>query len=247
MSGRVQLHRRPAAHQPWIVRFFEHPHGLRFGGLVHFLVQTGSRLVVPAAFLASSIASALLVRSWERRRLVRSATTYELRLPAEFDRARFAQTCKSLAPALRGGLVSPSIAFELRAEAGRPRSLVVAAGIREERLRRLIGEAIPGARLDPVIDEVEFAMSPQSVRSFAATARDRAPLQTEFVADPIGLLLRSLGDTEEGEMVALQLLVTAAPRRARRRLLSEATRLRTGKRRRSLLELGLLAVLFVLQ
>jgi|SRR5579884_570801 len=247
MSGRVHLHRRPAAHQPWIVRFFEHPHGPGFGGLVHFLVQTGSRLVVPAALLASSIASAMLVRSWERRRLVRSATTYELRLPAEFDRARFAQTCKSLAPALRGGLVSPSIAFELRAEAGRPRSLVVAAGIREERLRRLIGEAIPGARLDLVTDEVGPAMSPQSVRSFAATARDGAPLQTEFVADPIGLLLRSLGDTGEGEIVALQLLVTAAPRRARRRLLSEATRLRTGKRRRSLLELGLLGVLFVLQ
>jgi hypothetical protein len=175
--------------------------------------------VVPAAFVASSIATALLVRSWERRRLARCATTYELRLPAEFDRARFAQTCKSLAPALRGGLVPPLIGFELRAEAGRPRSLVIAAGVREERLRRLIGEAIPGARLDPVTDEVDIAMSPQSVRSFAATARDRAPLQTEFVADPIGLLLRSLGDTEEGEMVALQLLVTAAPGRARRRLL----------------------------
>lgn len=244
-----RLHPRPATHRPWIVRFLEHPHRLRFGGLLHMLLQGGSRLVVPAAFVASSIVTVVLVRLWERRRLVRSARTYELRLPGEFDRARFAQTCKSLAPALRGGLVASSIGFELRAEAGSLRALVVAAGIRDERLRRLIGESFPGARLDPVTDGVESvdSRSRLSVRSFAVTSRDGAPLQTEFVTDPIGLLLRSLGDTEEGEMMAVQLLVTTAPRRARRRLLSEATRLRTGRRRRSLLEFVLMSVLFALQ
>ncbi len=84
------------------------------------------------------------------------------------------------------------------------------------------------------------------VSSLRPTGRDQAPLETKFAADPVGLLFRSLGDTGPGEAAAIQLLFTVASRRARTRLLSDAARLRSGKRRRSPIEFAFEARLFLL-
>lgn len=153
-----------------------------------------------------------------------------------------------MAASLRGSPVQPWLGVELRGLEGGVRALVFAAGIPEARLRHLLAEALPGARLDPHADEVALRRIGRRVRvrSLRPWCRDHAPLATSYVADPSGLLLRSLGDTLEGEAAAVQLLFTPAPRRARRRLLAEAARLRGGKRRRSRLELAVLGPFVVL-
>ena len=247
------LHHHVAARvrRPWLVRFLEHPHGPHLGGLAHTLVWLTMRAGVVALIVAGLLVLTQLARVWLRLRMLRAGVWFELRLPEEFERGRFAQAAKSLAPALRAGLVQPSLSFELWGEAGRVRPFVFAAGLSEPRLRALLGEALPGARLVRVEAPPKLGAAEASrmlVRAFGSSAGDRAPLETSFASDPVGLLLRSLADTRSGETLVVQLLVTtAAPGRARRRLLSEAGRLRSGRPRRSVVAGVLELVLWLLR
>lgn len=236
--------------RPWLVRFLEHPHGPHLGGLVHLLVWLATRAGVLAVIVAGLVVLTQFARTWLRARMLRAGVWFELRLPEEFDRARFAQAAKSLAPALRAGLAQPSLSFELWGEAGRVRPLVFAAGVSEPRLRKLLGEALPGARIVRLEAPPKLPANDASrllVRAFGSSARDRAPLETSFASDPVGLLLRSLADTQSGETLVVQLVMSAAPRRSRRHLLSEAGRLRSGAPRRSVVEGVLELVLWLLR
>jgi hypothetical protein len=237
------------ARPPRVVRFLEHPHGPDLSGLAGMLEHVAVQAGMVVALFAALLLLIQLVRLWTERRVARAGLLFELRLPAEFDRERFAQVLRSLPAALNGGLARRWIGFELQGVEGRVRPLVFAAGVSEQRLRRLIGEALPGSRLDPVSNEPLTTSAGSRVRcvSLAGWAQDRAPLETSFRSDPVGLLLRSAGETHLGEKLRVQLLVAGAPRRARGRLLADASRLRTGQRRRSALGVVGATVAFVLQ
>ncbi|MGH9917585.1 MAG: hypothetical protein ACRD6W_01735, partial [Nitrososphaerales archaeon] len=137
----------------------------------------------------------------------------------------------------------------MRADAGRIRPFVFAAGIPEARLHELIGEALPGSRLEPAHDDPAIEGTGGRLRlvSLTPAAGEQAPFATRFASDPIGLLLRSLGSTPPGAAAVVQLLVTGAPRRARTRLLADAARLRAGNRRRPPIERVFSAFVYVVR
>ena len=144
-------HLAHGVHRPWLVRFLEHPHGPHLGGLAHVLVWLATRAGVLAVIAAGLILLTQLARVWLRVRMLRSGAWFELRLPEEFDRGRFAQAAKSLAP--------------------------------------LLGEALPGVRLDLLEQPLSLHADDPSrllVRAFGSSARDQAPLETSCDVATLG-------------------------------------------------------------
>lgn len=129
-----------------LLRFLQDPD---LSGLIGALEKAALIAGLVVAVVGAVLATRIAVRLAARARLVRSGRLYQFRLPAEVDRARLAQVLAGVAASLRGGgFVRPWLGVELRGEEGRVRALLFAAGLPDGRLRHLIGEALPGARLE---------------------------------------------------------------------------------------------------